>query len=159
MKNFSIGFLLTLVAIFTSCSKDDESTPEFIGESVGAYSYSARAFDSNNTVVGTITGDLTLSRNGDDITIIVDDGETLKTSRVELASNGYGFDIEAAILVDEEGDLVNRIGDASANLGGKSYHGRYDTGSKQIFLNVAYIYQDDQFAEFNFSIEVTATKN
>jgi hypothetical protein len=156
MKIIRCVIVLMLIGNLTSCSEDE--APDFVGESVGSYSYSARLFDADNTVAGTLTGTLVLSRNGDDLTIIVDGDETLKSSRLELASNGYGFDIEASVIKDVDGDLVNRSGNTAATLDGKSYHGRYDTGAKQLFINVSYIYQDAQFSEFNSSVEVTATK-
>ncbi|MGE0588030.1 MAG: hypothetical protein AB7O48_05615 [Cyclobacteriaceae bacterium] len=156
MKFFRIGILFALIGILVSCSKDED--PDFVGESVGSYSYSVRIFDANNTVADVVTGNLTLSRNGDDLTIIIDDIESMKSSRLELASNGYGFDIEAATLTDNDGDLVDRKGNTSATIGGKSYHGRYDAGAKQLFINASYTYQDSKYASYNFSAEVTATK-
>ena len=119
MKTFRLGILFALIGILTSCS-EDESTPDLVGESVRSYSYTTRVFDANNTVVRNITGSATLSRNSDDVTIIVNSGETIKTSRLELASNGYGFDIEAETLTNDKG-LVNRTGKTAATLDGKSY--------------------------------------
>lgn len=157
MKTFRICILFILIGILTSC-RDDENTPDFVGESVGSYSYSVRILRANTTVPQIITGKITLSRNENDLTVIIDDVESLKSSRLELTSNGYVFNIETATIMDNDENLVNRSGNTYTSIKGKSYHGRYDAGTKKLFFNASYKYQDAQFAEFNFSAEVTATK-
>ncbi len=157
MKLFSTSAALVLIAILTSCSKD-ENPPDFVGESVGSYTATVRILRAGSTSANVITSELTVSRNGDDLTIIADGIETFKSSRVELASKGYGFDLEAATVVDDEGDLVDRKGIISASINGKSYHGRFDADAKKLYINASYTYQDTKYAPFNFSAEVTATK-
>ena len=157
MKILRVGVLFMLIGAISSCG-GDESMPDFIGESVGNYSYTVKIFNGDKTVRDIISGNLTLSRNGNDITIIIDEIENMNSSRLELASNGFGFDIEAATLTDNDGNLINRSGFTSFLVGGKSYHGRYNSGVKQLFINASYSYQDIQFSKFSFSAEVTATK-
>ncbi len=157
MKTSQIGILLTLVGIFTSCS-DDEKTPDLVGESVGDYRYTVKVFRGVNTAAEIITGDLVLSRSGDDLTIVIDKIESIHSSGVDLFSKGYGFNIEAATIKDDGGYLVNRIGNTTVTLNGKSYHGRYEVGPKELRFNASYDYQDPQFAKYNFSAEVITYK-
>jgi hypothetical protein len=157
MKKLRIALLFALAVFLGSC-EDEETTPDYLAESIGEYSYSARIFDSNNTVVDNVSGELTLSRNGNDLTLVIDGDETIKSSRVELATNGFGFDIESVTLPDSDGDLVVRSGQTAASVEGREYHGRYDSGSNQLYLNLNYIYQDSQFSDFNLYLEVIASK-
>ncbi|MEQ8302321.1 MAG: hypothetical protein RIB47_02935 [Cyclobacteriaceae bacterium] len=157
MKTSKIGILSILFAIFISCS-DDENTPDFIGDSVGSYSYTVKIFRAGKTTAEIITGNLTLMRNEDDLSISLDDIETLKSSQLVLTPKGYVFDLEVATVTDDEGDAVNRAGKTLITVDGKPYHGRYDAEAKQLFINSTYTYQNTQFAQYNFSAEMTATK-
>lgn len=157
MKPFRSGIWLIIIGIIASCS-EDESPPDFVGESVGTYSYSTNVNRANKATPDNLVGTLSISRNGDDITIIVDDIEPFKSSRLALTSNGYAFNIEDVTLTDSDGDLVNRTGETSTWIKATPYNGRFDAGTKQLFMKMSYTYQDPKYSQYNFKASVMATK-
>lgn len=157
MKTFRIGALIISIVFLASCS-EDEGTPDFVGESVGTYNYSTTVLRANKNTPDNLAGTLTLSRNEDDITIVIDNIESMESSRIEITSKGYAFNIKAATLTDNDGDLVNRTGVTSTTIKGTFYHGRYETETKKLYLKASYTYQDSKYSQYNFSADVTATK-
>jgi len=155
MKTFRLVILTSSIGIFASCGKDEE--PDFVGDSVGDYAYSVTISKTGNNVSYT-SGDLTLTRNGDEFTIIVDDIESFKSSDLELNSKGYRFTIADATLTDDDGDLVLRRGSYTSTVNGKFCHGHYDSDAKQLFITASYTYQDPRYSSYNFIAEVKATK-
>lgn len=156
MKLIRLNLSLILAVIFASCGKDVD--PDFVGESVGTYSYTTDLLRANKSTPDNVVGTLTLTRNEDLITLVINDVEPVKSSRLELTSNGYVFKIEAATLTDSDGDLVDRTGLRSITLNGTIFHGQYDALAKQLSIKAAYTYQDSRYSSYNFTADVKATK-
>lgn len=158
MKLFRISVLLALVGVFTSCAKDED--PDFVAESLGTYSYSTKVTRANKDTPDNYAGTLTLSRDEEGVTVIIDDFESMKSSQLELTSNGYGFKIEPATLTDSDGNLVDRKGRGhSAFISNPSiYHGEYYAHSKQLYIKASYTYQDSRYVTYNFIAEITARR-
>lgn len=152
-------FLLTLPALllFTGCS-EDEPEVDFRLQAVGSYNYTATftlKADANQT--DTDTGTLTIALDGNTMTATVD-GDVYTLNGVTEGSNGLGFNVNTVTETDDDGDSYQLRGVASSTLGTAQYHGRYDSGSKQLFINFETDYVDNQYDDFNFFIEIIANK-
>jgi len=166
MKKLNYFFLLlsfSLLLTAISCNSDDESEPDYIQESVGQYNYNVvLTLIADRNVTVTDNGTLEITRSGQLVTLIFDKGTSaefqIKSSSIEVASNGYGFDITTTSDVDGDGDRFDIIGVSSFAISGVNYHGAYDTGRKQIELSFRSDYQNSAYDDYNIEAKFIATK-
>lgn len=76
---------------------------------------------------------------------------------MKIASDGYWFDMQAATIMDNDGNLVYREGKPFFVKDHGLYHGQYDIKTKQLLFNANYSYSN-ALAQFSSSAAVTATK-
>lgn len=153
----------SLIFLFvSSCSDDDESTPDFRLQAVGEYTYSA-SFTSSGFGNFTNTGDLKVESLGTSgLRLIFDQGDadsfTLNASGTNPASNGVVFNVSSTTSTDDEGDSFAIRGVAAFDQAGVKYHGLFDSVRKQIQFSGETDYVDDSFDDFNSKFTVLATK-
>ncbi len=139
MKTLRSLIVLASILILNACSNEsiDNSTPTLIDESAGAYTYSGWFFTGTNwSNRQDIEGTLTVSNNGEDITIVIDGNETVQVSTVVFAQHSakYGFDIEAVTFTDDNDNTINRYGWGDMIMEFQPYDGLYDGDLEQLFL-------------------------
>lgn len=158
MKKLFILLLMPSVLFLSSCGDDDDEVVDFRLASVGSYNYTSEiTLKADANITDTDNGTLDVAINGSELSITLD-GDKLILNGVTEASNGYGFNINSITLTDGDGDNFVVRGVTSTTIGSSQYHGFFDSGSKQIRLNLETDYQNNQFDVFNATIEILATK-
>ncbi len=163
MKNLLLP--VAFLAFFAlSCTEDEEKAPDFRAESVGIYTYSSKAEKQyGGEDLGFVTGTMEISNSSGVITIVSDRNtpreETYTTSSLIDAANGYGFNVSTKNYVNAQSEAFELKGVNGSTIDGSSRHGRYDSGSKQIFMSYQTDYVNNEFdQDNNVSYTLIATK-
>lgn len=128
---FAMGALLGGALLFTSCGKEEKTEdPDVRDAAVGNFNGTVTtywlvdgAFEADEDTFGSPESiNLTISKDGTNSNAIkIDvDGDIFYGSKIEGASNGFGFDIES-----QNYDGMNIKGYNAGKVGTTEYHGVY----------------------------------
>lgn len=162
------GFYFALMVLFlithASCSEEEEEPlpvdprEAIVGNYDGNLTVTQMS-DLNNTQTSTTNFEIKKA-SIDDQLLFVFDGSTYTLEDVSAANNGTAFRFKQTAEADTDGDMYDIIGNGgTTNANNETFDGRYDTGSKQLFLNLRTDYQNNDYDECcNFKLEFSGIK-
>lgn len=151
------AFFLTLILV--SCDKDDETTYDYVVESVGYYNYTVDIFNEIAGFVDTSTGTLEVRQSGSILQIVMDPTTTPEVITLERVTNeftGYYFDVVGGSVTDPTYGTINRTGQSRVVNSSGIFHGEYS--SRQLTFYLSYEPTSPEYAALAFTATVTATR-